>query len=149
MPQDLRGSAIEAFWTGTSFLLNKTAFQLTFWSSSETFGRKHLVILSPVLFTVGSTVAVVSKNFCYSICRAKCSGLCWWRYHQLSQEHHCRSRTFTRARDIVCFSKRRMDYWISYRSSNRWWFRGGCFLDLDSLYQYSYPLHWIAYSSHS
>ncbi|TVY37590.1 Efflux pump [Lachnellula subtilissima] len=61
--QDLDGSAIEAFWAGTSFLLTSTVFQLTFGSLSQTFGRKHLVILALVLFTVGSTIAAVAKNF--------------------------------------------------------------------------------------
>ncbi|TVY16477.1 Efflux pump FUS6 [Lachnellula arida] len=61
--QDLNGSAIEAFWAGTSFLLTSTVFQLTFGSLSQTFGRKHLVILALLLFTVGSIVAAVAKNF--------------------------------------------------------------------------------------
>ncbi|KNG90945.1 hypothetical protein ANOM_000650, partial [Aspergillus nomiae NRRL 13137] len=60
MPQDLRGSAIEAFWTGTSFLLNKTASQHTFWSLSETFGRKHLAILSPG--SAGGGIISLAKN---------------------------------------------------------------------------------------
>ncbi|TVY52715.1 Efflux pump FUS6 [Lachnellula cervina] len=61
--RELNGSAIEAFWAGTSFLLTSTVFQLTFGSLSQTFGRKHLVILALVLFTVGSIVAAVAKNF--------------------------------------------------------------------------------------
>ncbi|TVY46196.1 Efflux pump [Lachnellula occidentalis] len=61
--QNLNGSAIEAFWAGTSFLLTSTVFQLTFGSLSQTFGRKYLVVLALVLFTVGSIVVAVAKNF--------------------------------------------------------------------------------------
>ncbi|TVY82438.1 Efflux pump FUS6 [Lachnellula suecica] len=61
--KDLNGSAIQAFWAGTSFLLTSTVFQLTFGSLSQTFGRKQLVLLSLVLFTAGSIVAAVAENF--------------------------------------------------------------------------------------
>jgi MFS family permease len=61
--QDLNGSAIEAFWSGTSFLLASTIFQLIFGAMSESFGRKNLVIISLVLFTVGAIVAAAARNF--------------------------------------------------------------------------------------
>ncbi|KAJ5674185.1 Efflux pump [Penicillium macrosclerotiorum] len=61
--RELGGSAIEAFWAGTSFLLTSTVFQLTFGSLSQTFGRKYLIILSLVLFTAGSIVAAVAQSF--------------------------------------------------------------------------------------
>lgn len=41
--QDLGGTAIEAFWSGTSFLLTSTVFQPNFASLSHIFGRKPLV----------------------------------------------------------------------------------------------------------
>ena len=59
----LHGSAIEAFWSGTSFLLGSTVFQPTFVSFSHTFGRKPLLLLALGLFTVGAIVAAVARNF--------------------------------------------------------------------------------------
>ncbi|KAJ5239516.1 Efflux pump [Penicillium chermesinum] len=59
----IHGSAIEAFWAGTSFLLTSTVCQLTFGSLSQSFGRKDLILLSLILFTIGSIVAAVAKDF--------------------------------------------------------------------------------------
>ncbi|CAI7608244.1 unnamed protein product [Penicillium pancosmium] len=60
--RDLGGTAIQAFWAGTSFLLTSTVFQLTFGALSQTFGRKYLIILALILFTVGSIVAAVAHD---------------------------------------------------------------------------------------
>ncbi|KAK2745895.1 hypothetical protein FQN57_003508 [Myotisia sp. PD_48] len=59
----LRGSAIEAFWSGTSFLLCSTVFQPTFASLSSIFGRKPLIIVAIVFFFIGTLVAGISNNF--------------------------------------------------------------------------------------
>lgn len=48
--QDLGGTAIEAFWSGTSFLLTSTVFQPNFASLSHIFGRKPLVCTTRPLF---------------------------------------------------------------------------------------------------
>lgn len=61
--QELHGTAIETFWSGTSFLLASAVFQPTFASLSHTFGRKPLVLLALVLFSVGAIVAAVAQNF--------------------------------------------------------------------------------------
>jgi len=53
--QAINGTAIEAFWSGTSFLLTSTVFQPIYASFSHIFGRKPLV--SPDAFLV-----VVSKR---------------------------------------------------------------------------------------
>ncbi|KAJ5590773.1 Efflux pump [Penicillium hetheringtonii] len=45
--RELGGTAIQAFWAGTSFLLTSTVFQLTFGSLSQIFGRKSLIISFP------------------------------------------------------------------------------------------------------
>ena len=45
--QDINGTAIEAFWSGTSFLLTSTVFQPAFAMFSHVSGRKPLVC-SPV-----------------------------------------------------------------------------------------------------
>lgn len=44
---ELGGTAIEAFWSGTSFLLTSTVFQPNFASLSHIFGRKPLVCYTP------------------------------------------------------------------------------------------------------
>ena len=61
--QKLRGSAIEAFWSGTSFLLCSTVFQPAFGSFSNIFGRKPLILVALLFFTVGSIVPAVANNF--------------------------------------------------------------------------------------
>ena len=61
--QKLNGTAIEAFWCGTSFLLASTVFQPTFVSLSHSFGRKPMIIGALLLFTIGSISAGVAANF--------------------------------------------------------------------------------------
>lgn len=60
---DLGGSAIEAFWAGTSFLLTSTVFQPTYASLSHIFGRKPLIFVALTLFAIGAIVAAVAQNF--------------------------------------------------------------------------------------
>ena len=59
----LKGSAIEAFWSGTSFLLTATVFQPSYASFSHIFGRKPLVFVALTLFALGTIIAAVSNNF--------------------------------------------------------------------------------------
>ncbi|KAB8237120.1 major facilitator superfamily domain-containing protein [Aspergillus alliaceus] len=59
----LNGTAIEAFWSGTSFLLSSTVFQPSFASFSNIFGRRPMVLIAIALFLVGAIIAGVSKNF--------------------------------------------------------------------------------------
>jgi MFS family permease len=61
--QKLKGTAIEAFWSGTSFLLTSTVFQPSYASFSHIFGRKPLVFVALTFFTVGAIIAAVSNNF--------------------------------------------------------------------------------------
>ncbi|KAF2874973.1 major facilitator superfamily domain-containing protein [Massariosphaeria phaeospora] len=63
MAQLLGGSAIEAFWSGTSFLLTSTVFQPVLGSFSHIFGRKPLIYVSLVFFTAGSIAAALANNF--------------------------------------------------------------------------------------
>ncbi|KAF2153550.1 MFS general substrate transporter [Myriangium duriaei CBS 260.36] len=58
----LHGSAIEAFWAGTSFLLTGTVFQPVIGSISSIFGRKPMVIMSLLFFFVGAVVASVAPT---------------------------------------------------------------------------------------
>jgi len=59
----LHGTAIEAFWSGTSFLLTSTVFQPSFASFSHIFGRKPLVFGALTLFAIGALVAGLARNF--------------------------------------------------------------------------------------
>ncbi|KAH7399604.1 major facilitator superfamily domain-containing protein [Pyrenochaeta sp. MPI-SDFR-AT-0127] len=63
MAKALGGSAIEAFWSGTSFLLTSTVFQPVLGSFSHIFGRKTLIYVSLAFFLAGSIVAAVANNF--------------------------------------------------------------------------------------
>lgn len=63
MAKALGGSALEAFWSGTSFLLTSTVFQPVIGSFSHIFGRKPLIYVSLAFFLAGSIVAAVANNF--------------------------------------------------------------------------------------
>ncbi|CAK7272979.1 hypothetical protein SEPCBS119000_005409 [Sporothrix epigloea] len=59
----LGGSALEAFWSGTSFLLASTVLQPSVAGLSNIFGRKYMIYLMIVFFAAGSLVAALSNNF--------------------------------------------------------------------------------------
>ncbi|KAL1960984.1 hypothetical protein VTO42DRAFT_4872 [Malbranchea cinnamomea] len=59
----LKGSAIEAFWSGTSFMLCSTVFQPTFASFSNIFGRKPMILITIALFLAGTIIAGLANGF--------------------------------------------------------------------------------------
>ncbi|KAL2883041.1 hypothetical protein SGCOL_001732 [Colletotrichum sp. CLE4] len=59
----LGGTALEAFWSGTSFLLASAVLQPTVAGLSSIFGRKALVYVSAAFFAAGSIVGAVANNF--------------------------------------------------------------------------------------
>ncbi|KIX93074.1 uncharacterized protein Z520_11131 [Fonsecaea multimorphosa CBS 102226] len=59
----LHGTAIEAFWAGTSFLLASTVFQPNFASFSHIFGRMPVIMVSIALFFIGVMMAALSNDF--------------------------------------------------------------------------------------
>ena len=61
--QALNGTAIEAFWAGTSFLLASTVLQPNFASFSHIFGRMPMIIVAITLFMVGVFMAALAQNF--------------------------------------------------------------------------------------
>lgn len=63
MAKVLGGSAIEAFWSGTSFLLTSTVFQPVLGSFSHIFGRKPLIYVSLALFLAGAIICALANNF--------------------------------------------------------------------------------------
>jgi MFS family permease len=63
MAQKLSGTAIEAFWCGTGFLLASTVLQPNFASFSHIFGRKPMLLSALTLFTAGAIICALSNNF--------------------------------------------------------------------------------------
>ncbi|KAL1800697.1 hypothetical protein ACET3X_001039 [Alternaria dauci] len=61
--QKLNGTAAEAFWTGTSYLLTSAIFQPVIASISAVYGRQQLLITSLLFFTVGTILCSVADNF--------------------------------------------------------------------------------------
>lgn len=61
--EKLHGSALEAFWAGTSFLLASTVFQPTFASLSHIFGRRPIVLIAITLFLAGVLMAALAQSF--------------------------------------------------------------------------------------
>jgi MFS family permease len=61
--KNLHGTAIEAFWTGTSFLLSSTVFQLPTGALSDIFGRRVVLTTCTIFFLVGIVVASAASNF--------------------------------------------------------------------------------------
>ena len=59
----LNGTAIEAFWAGTSFLLAATVFQPNFASFSHIFGRMPVIMVSLGFFFAGVMIAALAKDF--------------------------------------------------------------------------------------
>ncbi|KAL2863132.1 major facilitator superfamily domain-containing protein [Aspergillus lucknowensis] len=60
---DLGGTSIEAFWSGTSFLVASTVFQPVFTMCSEIFGSTRMLFTAVVAFTVGAILAAVAQDF--------------------------------------------------------------------------------------
>ena len=60
---DLHGTANEALWTGTSYLLTSAVFQPFIAALSDIFGRRELLLPSLLLFTAGTAVCCVAQNF--------------------------------------------------------------------------------------
>lgn len=60
---DLHGTAAQAFWTGTSYLLTHAVVQPFVAAISEIFGRRELLIPSIVFFAIGSVVCGVANTF--------------------------------------------------------------------------------------
>lgn len=63
MAQKLNGTAIEAFWAGTSFLLTSAVFQPLLASLSVIFGRKLVFLCVLAIFSLGAIVCAVATNF--------------------------------------------------------------------------------------
>ncbi|KAI1387590.1 major facilitator superfamily transporter [Hypoxylon trugodes] len=63
MSADLGGTALQAFWSGTSFLLASTVIQPTVASMSHILGRRMMLYFSSAGFAGGSLIAALAQNF--------------------------------------------------------------------------------------
>lgn len=61
--QRLKGTAIQAFWTGTSYLVTSGVMQPVIGGLSHVFGRKEMVLISCAFFFVGSLICALSNDF--------------------------------------------------------------------------------------
>lgn len=93
MSHELGGTAIEAFWTGTSFTLcsagestkspetrtysthTNLVFQPVFSSLSDLFGRKPLVLITIAWFTIGAIIAGVAHDFTHMLIGRSLQGI--------------------------------------------------------------------------
>lgn len=115
--QALRGSALEAFWSGTSFLLASTVFQPSFAQLSHVFGRVQMVMVAIALFFAGVMMAAVAKDFTLLLAGRTVQGiggggkwrtnhnlrgrLTLYRYHRTYRDHGHRSCSPALSRSMV------------------------------------------------
>ncbi|KAI6818475.1 putative MFS transporter [Hortaea werneckii] len=62
MAKQLNGSAMDAFWAGTSFLLTSTIFQPIYAAFSHIFGRKEITLVAVFFFLTGTVVSGAAQN---------------------------------------------------------------------------------------
>ncbi|KJZ75496.1 hypothetical protein HIM_05192 [Hirsutella minnesotensis 3608] len=60
---DLNGTTNHAFWTGSSYLLASALFQPVIVSFSDDFGRRPLLFISVVSFTIGTILCCLAHGF--------------------------------------------------------------------------------------
>ncbi|KAI0007410.1 major facilitator superfamily domain-containing protein [Xylariaceae sp. FL0662B] len=60
--KDLSGTAVEAFWLGTAFLLVSTVFQPIWASLSHIYGRQPIILLAIAFFTAGTAVCTAATS---------------------------------------------------------------------------------------
>lgn len=144
----LHGTAIEAFWAGTSFLITSAVFQPIIAGLSHIFGRKELILLSSLLFAIGSILGAVANNFAVILtgrsiqgmsvmrqCKQSChclkiANLCsyeiqryrWRRYLNTGRNYVDRSGTFSLSWCLVWIFGLCMGHWLRHRSNH------GCFI---------------------
>ncbi|KAK7998931.1 DNA repair protein RAD50 [Apiospora marii] len=63
MAEDLRGSSLEAFWTGTAFLLASAVLQAPMGALSDIVGRMGVLLVCTFLFLIGLILAAVAQSF--------------------------------------------------------------------------------------
>jgi hypothetical protein len=85
----LHGTAIEAFWAGTSFLLTSTVFQPSFASLSHIFGRKPLVLIALAFFFAGILIGAESHSFTLLLLGRSLQGIGGVSHSYTARFHPC------------------------------------------------------------
>jgi predicted MFS family arabinose efflux permease len=85
----LHGTAIEAFWAGTSFLLTSTVFQPSFASLSHIFGRKPLVLIALAFFFAGTLIGAESHSFTLLLLGRSLQGIGGVSHSYTARFHRC------------------------------------------------------------
>lgn len=60
--KDLNANSIQAYWTGTSFILASAVFQPVISALSVPFGRRPVIEVSLILFTIGTIVCATAQH---------------------------------------------------------------------------------------
>ncbi|KAI0443194.1 MFS general substrate transporter [Xylaria telfairii] len=63
LAKELKGSAIETFWAGSSYLLANAVFVPFLGALSDLVGRRTVLFFSVVSFTVGTIISTLATNF--------------------------------------------------------------------------------------
>ncbi|KAI0454910.1 MFS general substrate transporter [Xylaria acuta] len=63
LAKELKGSAIETFWAGSSYLLANAVFVPFLGALSDLVGRRTVLLFSVVSFTVGTIISTLATNF--------------------------------------------------------------------------------------
>jgi hypothetical protein len=71
LASELNGTTIEAFWSGTSFLVTSTVFQPFYVSLSNIFGRKQLILVALLHCCVSQELFHHSCRTKFSRCRGR------------------------------------------------------------------------------
>ncbi|KAL1883307.1 hypothetical protein Daus18300_000365 [Diaporthe australafricana] len=75
LARELNGTAIETFWTGTSYLLSNAVFLPFIGATSEISGRRAAVIFSLVMFTAGTIVCCTANGMRQLLCGRTIQGV--------------------------------------------------------------------------
>ncbi|KAJ5522930.1 hypothetical protein N7494_013244 [Penicillium frequentans] len=108
--RDLGGTAIEAFWAGTSFLVASCVCQPILCLASEIFGRRNVLLLAVILFTVGAILAAVSHGFTVLLLGRCIQGLGGGGILGSDRDHFCGPDSIARARKVASW---RWIFWFN------------------------------------
>lgn len=71
----LKGTSVEAFWVGTSYLLAQTITVPIYGKISDIFGRKWVMVFAEALFLFGSILCATAKNMNWLVAARVVQGL--------------------------------------------------------------------------
>lgn len=75
LAKDLNGTAVETFWVGSSYLLANAVFVPFLGSVSDLFGRRMVLLFSVSMFTIGTIISCLAKDFTELLCGRTIQGV--------------------------------------------------------------------------